>query len=142
MVREAAPQSIWTAAFIAGEADQPARRWMREPVDQKTQALRSTAMPGQDHSGPLAGLEAGRLTRMMTPRKPRTSPATVEGAGRLCQGGSHSRTTNQSGVVARMRAVRPEATLCSDQLTSPLPPKSRRVPTRAPVRHCCLVGQG
>jgi hypothetical protein len=55
---------------------------------------------------------------------------------------SHSNSIITIGTVATIRAAMPEGISCSDQVTNPLPPKSKRAPTIMAERQWNRRGSG
>ena len=49
--------------------------------------------------------------------------------------------TIHSETLATSRAATPEGTICSDQLTPPLPPSSKNIPISAAESQLFLVGR-
>src|SRR5882762_1482868 len=109
-----------------------------EPQAQAREATTSTAAPrGSTRSEPP---RCAGPTSSARPANPIRSPIATLGAGFTPPGRSQSTITSQSDTVATSSAAIPEGTVCSAQLTPPLPMNRSRAPVTTAVLQLAAVG--
>src|SRR5260370_1284973 len=79
-------------------------------------------------------------TSSASPANPIRSPIATLGTGFTPPGRSQSTITSQSDTVATRSAAIPEGTVCSAQLTPPLPTNSSKVPVMTAATQLAAVG--
>src|SRR5207302_11088449 len=110
-----------------------------DPQAQARHAYPKTATPRRSTGSEPP--QCDEPTRSATPAKPRTSPRSTLGTGLCPPGRSQSTMTSQRETMVTNNAVIPEGTICSAQLTPPLPTNSNTQPVTAADFQFAAVGR-
>src|SRR6516225_10274747 len=110
-----------------------------DPQAQAKHAITKTATPRRSTRSDPPQCEGP--TSNATPAKPKASPNRTLGTGRRPPGRSQSTTTSHSETIVTSKAVTPEGTICSAQLTPPFPTNSNRQPVTAADFQFAAVGR-
>src|ERR1700674_3721407 len=89
----------------------------------------------------LGTAKVPRTDQEQEPRKSHQQPQDDSWRRPHAAGRSQSTITSHSDTVATSNAVTPDGTVCSAQLTPPLPTKSSRKPVTTAVRQLAAVGR-
>src|ERR1700730_5842978 len=137
--RTTPPAKHCMATLSIGELGMPPCLEYSDPQAQASEATtRIPAPPGSTRPEPprFAG-----PTKSPKPENPSNSPTTTRKTGRMPLGRSQSSITSQSDTTSTSSAATPEGTVCSAQLTPPLPTKSSRKPVTSAVCQWAAVGR-